>query len=37
MNEGSYYDGEAIEEPEFVGEFYDLGFDRSEVVDTDEQ
>lgn len=37
MNEGIYYDGEAIEEPEFVGEFYDLGFDRSEVVDTDEQ
>lgn len=37
MNEGIYFDGEAIEEPEFVGEFYDLGFDRSEVVDTDEQ
>lgn len=37
MNEGIYYDGKAIEEPEFVGEFYDLGFDWSEVVDTDEQ
>lgn len=37
MNEGIYYDGEAIEEPEFVGEFYGLGFDWSEVVDTDEQ
>ena len=31
-----YYDGESVEETEFVGEFYDLGFDWFEVVDSDE-
>lgn len=37
MNEGICFDGEAIKEPEFVGDFYDLGFDWSEVVEPDEQ
>lgn len=37
MNEGTYFDGEAIEESEFVGEFYDLEFEWPEVVETDEQ
>ena len=33
----TYYDGSAAEEAEFAGDFYDLGFDWSEVVESDEQ
>lgn len=33
----TYYDGSAVEEAEFAGDFYDLGFDWSAVVESDEQ
>lgn len=33
----TYYDGSAVEEAEFTGDFYDLGFDWSAVVESDEQ
>lgn len=33
----TYYDGSAVEEAEFAGDFYDLGFDWYEVVEADEQ
>lgn len=37
MDDGTYFDGEVIEEPEFAGDFYDLGFEWPEVVEADEQ
>ena len=37
MNDGAYFDGESIEEPEFAGDFYDLGFEWPEPIETGEQ
>lgn len=33
----TYYDGGTVEEAEFAGDFYDLGFEWSEVVEADER
>ena len=35
MNEDFCFDGEPIEEPEFVGEFYDLPFEWPETFEVD--
>ena len=37
MSDSAYYDGEAAEEAEFVGLYYDAPFDWPEAVEAEDQ